>query len=202
MKLILYSNPGNGVLEKIENDIFPKNIKTVFGYMPADGADPKPEFEPFWRNLAKQHDADFVYIDNSRKPSDDDIRKIKSITSLAIMGGNVFSLLYNINLNGFKDLILELSEKPDFIYSGFSAGAMIVTPDIRLAGKEYGWNFGYDENFVGISNTNGLGFVEYEIIPHYKEEFDKPKLLELQNVNRYKIKSLSDNDFIIEEKKG
>ena len=197
MKLILYSNPINGVLEKLENEMFPKDFDVIFGYMPADGNNPGPEYTPFWKELAKKHNAEFIYIDNSRKPTKDELLNIMRVNSLTITGGNVYALLYNIRGAGFDKVIEKLSRKKNFIYSGFSAGAMIITPDIRIAGKEYDWAFGYDENKVGIKNTKALGFVDFEILPHYNPEIDEPKVNKFRENNRSKIKPLTDSEFIV-----
>lgn len=197
MKLVLYSNPGNGVLEKIEKEIFPKNRKIVFGYMPADGDNPKSHYTPFWRELSKKHQAEFVYIDNSRKPSRKNINDFNKINSLAIMGGNVFSLLHNLRESGLDKFILEKAKENDFIYSGFSAGAMIITPNIRIAGQEHGWTFGYDENLVNIKDTKALGLVDFEILPHYNEKLDLKKLRNYMRKYNVTVKPLTDNDIII-----
>lgn len=197
MKLILYSNPDNGVLEKLKKEIFPKNKKIVFGYMPADGSDPKQEFTPFWQDLAKKHGAEFLYINNSKKPTKKEREQFEKINSLTITGGNVYALLDNLRNSGYDALISNLAAKDDFIYSGFSAGAMIVTPDIRAAGKEYGWSFGYDENRVGISDTKSLGFIDFEILPHYDQDKDKEKLEEYKKRYNVNIKPITDSEYLI-----
>lgn len=197
MKLILYSSPDNGVLEKLEIEIFPKNRKTVFGYMPADGKNPKPEYMPFWQDLAKKHDAEFVYIDNSKIPNANELEDIKRVNSLGIMGGNVFALLHNLRQSGLDKIIIRKTKEKDFIYSGFSAGAMIATPDIRLADKEYGWTFGYDENIVGVKDTRALDLVEFEILPHFVPAKDQKKLEKFIKKYNTKVKPLTDLDLLV-----
>ncbi len=176
MKLILYSNPENGVLEKIEKDIFPKTMRIVFGYMPADGKNPKPQDTEYWQRMAQKHNAEFVYIDNSRNPNKGQLKEIMTITSLAIMGGNVFNLLFNLQKFGFDDVIKKLSKKSGFVYSGYGAGSIIVAPDIRIAAKEQGFSSRSDENNIGVKDTKGLGLIDFEILPHYDKKKDKEKL--------------------------
>ena len=197
MKLILYSSPDNGVLEKLEGKIFPKNRKTVFGYMPSDGKNPKPEYMPFWQDLAKKHGAEFVYVDNSKIPNANKLEDIKRVNSFGIMGGNVFALLHNLRQSGLDKIIIRKAKEKDFIYSGFSAGAMIATPDIRLAGKEYGWAFGYDENLVGLKDTHALGLVEFEILPHFEPAKDQKKLEKYVKKCHAKVKPLTDSDLLV-----
>lgn len=196
MKLVLFSNPNEGIIEKLEKEILPKH-GLAFGYMPADGRNPKPQYTPFWRELAKKHNAEFVYIDNSKKPTTEEIKKFLKINSLAVMGGNVFNLLRNIRANGFDKIIKKIAEKEDFIYSGFSAGAIIATPDIRIVGKEHSWAFGYDENEPNITNTIALGFVDFEILPHYDPKIDKEHLKSYEKRYDTKVRAITDREFII-----
>jgi len=200
MKLILYSSPEKTVFERIESELFPLSQKIVFGYMPANGADPHPEFTPFWENLAAKHNAEFVYIDNSKTPTQNELKKIKTVNSLTVTGGNAFDLLQNLRNNGFDKIIIRLCRKPDFVYSGFSAGAVIATPDIKLVGKKFGADFGYDENNTGITDTAALGLVDFEILPHYNPNKDKEKLVKYRKQNSREIKALTDQDFIMEER--
>jgi peptidase E len=196
MKLVLYSKPDNGIIEKLENEIFHEK-GTVFGYMPADGNSPKPQYTPFWQDLAKKHNAKFVYIDNSKTPTKADLDKNSEINSLAVMGGNVFNLLHNIRTNGYNKIIRKLAEKEDFIYSGFSAGAIIATPNIRIANKEYCWAFGYDENEPNITDTKALGFVDFEILPHFDPELDRINLCKYKNKFETKVEPLTDSNYKI-----
>jgi len=187
----------DGVLEKLEKEIFPKNRQTVFGYMPADGNDPKPKFTPFWENLAHKHNAEFIYIDNSREPSPEMLQNLNRINSLTITGGNVFAMLHNLRQSGLDMFILEKTNDKNFIYSGFSAGAIVATPDARIAAKENGWSFGYDENSVGITDTRALGLVYFEILPHYKKELDEKRVKTYTDKYKTEVMTLTDADFII-----
>lgn len=200
MRLVLYSIPDGGVLEKIEDKIFQKDRKTVLGYMPADGNNPKPNFTPFWQSLAAKHGAIFVYIDNSRKPTKKELEDISSVNSLCIMGGNVFALLHNLRESGLDKVILEKSKEKDFVYSGFSAGAIIVTPDIRIADEKHGWSFGGDKNEDDILDTKALGLVDFEILPHFDVKADSKKLRQYEEKYQTKVKALTDSDFLIIQK--
>lgn len=187
-------------MDKIEPEIFDKSLgRIVFGYMPADGNDPKPEFNPYWQGLAKRHNAELVYINNSKKPTEEELQNINRINSLSITGGNVFALLYNLRVNGFDKIILDLFKKDNFVYSGFSAGAVIVTPDIRIASKDHNWSFGYDENNVNIKDTTALNLIDFEILPHYTKA-DKTNLINYQEKYSVKVKPIADDEYLIVEK--
>lgn len=186
-------------MNKIEPEIFDKSLgKIVFGYMPADGNDPKPEFNPYWQELAKKHNAELVYIDNSKKLNKEELQNINRINSLSITGGNVFALLHNLRTNGFDKIITDLFKKDNFIYSGFSAGAVIVTPDIRIASKNHNWSFGYDENNVNIKDTKALSLVDFEILPHYTKA-DEANLAKYQEKYSVKVKPIADDKYLIVE---
>lgn len=199
MKLILFSHPDQS-LDKIADKILPKNRRNIFGYMPADGSDPKPQYTPFWQDFAKKHNADFVYIDNSKRPSEEELKKFQKINSLMVTGGNSFALLKNIKENGYDKLIETLSQNEDFIYSGFSAGAIIMTPDIRIALKENAWGFGYDENLVNLQDTRALGYVDFEILPHYDAKLDFSHLKLYEKKYRTSVRAITDQEFIIIDK--
>lgn len=197
MKLILYSNPDNGVIEKLEEEIFPKGRKNVFGYMQADGNNPKPHYTPFWEEIANRHEAKFINIDSSKKPSAKLLKELSRVNTLTITGGNVFALLNNLRKSGLGKFVIEKCRDKDFVYSGFSAGAIIVTPDIRVARKKHEWGFGYDDNFVDIKDTKALKIVDFEILPHYNPELDKQKIINYVKKYNTILKPISDLEYII-----
>lgn len=199
MKLILFSNPDNGIIETLEEKILPKDNLT-FGYMSADGNNPKPEYTPYWKEFARRNKAKFLYLDNSQKPTKKQLREIYRIDSLLVAGGNVFNLLYNIKKTGYDKIIKNLAKNKDFIYAGFSAGAILATPDIRVASKDNCWQFGYDEDTKNTKDTRALGLVDFEILPHYDPKNDNKKVKNFEKKHKTKLKPLTDLQYLIIKK--
>ena len=50
------------------------------------------------------------------------------------------------------------------VIAGLSAGGLIMTPTIKLAGQA---GLHPDENEVGLRDLRGLGLVDFEFSPHY-----------------------------------
>ena len=196
MKLILFSNPDNGTIEGLEKEILPKS-NLVFGYMPADGNNPKPEFTPFWKEFAKRNKAGFLYLDNSKKPTKDELEDIRKIDSLFVAGGNVYNLLDNVKKSGYDKIIKGLARNKDFIYSGFSAGAILATSNIRVAAKDNNWSFGYDEDSRNTQDTRALGLVDFEILPHYEPRKDDENIKGFEKRYNTKLKPITDLQHLI-----
>lgn len=80
-----------------------------------------------------------------------------------LAGGNTYYFLKHLRESGFlKEL--EKFAKRGGVIAGLSAGAIILTPHIQLAG--YPPHEG-DENEVRLKNLNSLGLVNFEFLPHY-----------------------------------
>lgn len=60
------------------------------------------------------------------------------------------------------------------VLAGLSAGALIMTPSIKLAGIP---KFDADENAVGLRDLSGLGLTNFEFSPHHTENKNREKVL-------------------------
>jgi dipeptidase E len=83
--------------------------------------------------------------------------RLKDVDVLWLTGGNTFHLLNQVRKTGFDEWLKAHGEGK--VYVGASASTIIMTPTIAIAD-------GYDENFCGIKDWNGLGYVDFEIEPH------------------------------------
>jgi dipeptidase E len=80
-----------------------------------------------------------------------------------LAGGNTFYFLKHLRESGFLKR-LERFAKRGGIIAGLSAGAIILTPTIHLAGYPL---HNADENEVRLKDLRGLGLVDFEFYPHY-----------------------------------
>jgi len=81
-----------------------------------------------------------------------------------LSGGNTYYFLKYLRQSG---MLSELKQfvKNGGILTGLSAGAIIMTSSIETAGFP---EFDKDENDENLKNLKGMGLVNFEFFPHYK----------------------------------
>lgn len=88
--------------------------------------------------------------------------RLADVDVILVGGGNTFHLLDQVRKTKFDDwLSVNLENK---VYVGISAGTIIATPSIAVAGVDDG-----DVNNSGITDVTGLHFVDFEISVHTPE---------------------------------
>ncbi|HXY18022.1 MAG TPA: Type 1 glutamine amidotransferase-like domain-containing protein [Candidatus Nitrosopolaris sp.] len=86
--------------------------------------------------------------------------RLADVDVVALSGGNTFHLLDQVRKTGLDGwLKTNLGNK---VYVGGSASSILVTPSIGAAGIG---SF-HDENLPNLKDLAGLGFVDFEIVPH------------------------------------
>lgn len=109
--------------------------------------------------------------------------------TIYVCGGNTFRLMKAVNGSNFKEEVLKVLDRGG-LYIGASAGALILSPTIAIAGEVEP-----DENEVGLEDMTGMNIINFEILPHYSPEQDT-------QINNYKLKAKNEiklitNDEII-----
>jgi dipeptidase E len=196
-KVILFSNPHEKVIDEIPSHLFPNDFSNKkFAYMPSDGAVNKEKYTNFWAELAEENGYELIYINNSLEGDDaqEEIKKMMGCSVLLITGGNTYHLLRNLKRSGMDGAVIEFINREDSVFSGFSAGAIVVTPRIDIVGI----GDDCDVNEVGLKDLSALGIVDYEIYPHFSEGYQ-------EDIDTYKkknpgveVKKLRDDEYIIE----
>lgn len=192
-RILLYSSPDGKSFSKILDLTFPKSIKNkILAYMPSNGANTKQKYTDKWEKHAKDNNTVFVFIDNLKRNDEakKEINKLLSANILVITGGNTFALLDNLQKSGLAEAVVKFSQKPEFVLSGFSAGAIVLTPTIATSSIK-----GYDENLVGIKDLTGLGIVDFEVFAHYSKQWKKA-VKDYEKSTTNEVKKLSDEDYI------
>lgn len=191
-RIILFAKPSKESRGELLDLIFPKTIKKkVFAYMPADGANCPEKFLKEWQESAEKYKAQFLYIDNSKKEGFEEKKKLLSSNILFITGGNTFRLLFNLRLSGLDKTIKEFAQKKEFVIAGGSAGAIVLTPSIKVASFPSG-----DVNKVGIKDLTALNLINFEIFPHYSRK-DKKDLEEYKKTCKNKIKIIPNGQYLL-----
>lgn len=107
-----------------------------------------------------------------------------------VCGGNAFKLLKYARETNFKDAIEKLLER-DGVYIGVSAGAIILTPTIKILAS-----VDPEPNEVGITDLKGLNIISFEIHPHYDSTHDE-ELSSYQKITKNKIVRISNSQALI-----
>jgi len=83
-----------------------------------------------------------------------------------LAGGNTFYFLAHLRRSGLFDELARYAARGG-VLAGLSAGALILTPHIGLAGYP---EFDRDANDVGLGprGRRGLGLVPFEFFPHFR----------------------------------
>lgn len=191
-KIILFSIPTETNQEKIYQEMFPKELKQkVFAYMPSDGSNNPEKFTKLWENISKQHNAEFLYINNCARDIKKEINKLNTANILLITGGNTFSLLKRLKETGMDKAIINFTKKDNFVLAGFSAGALVITPNISVCNLEK-----FDNNEVGLEDLDALNLVNFEIFPHYKKE-DSDVVEKYSEQTKNNVRTIGDEEYII-----
>ncbi len=204
-RLILFSQPTESNSNKLFDKLFPVELKgEVFAYMPSSGRNSKQEYTDYWKKVSTERGFDFVFIDNMQEAESAraEAEKLNGATVLLITGGNTFELLRNLKRSGLDEAIKRFRNKPKNIISGFSAGAIVLTPRIDVASQPAGIDSTnlFDENVVGITDLSGLSIVDFEVFPHYYEDKDKLVLENYRKATPHEVKALGDDELLIFDK--
>ena len=131
-----------------------------------------------------------------RKISKDEFkRQLENANIVHVCGGSVLYLITLLKEKELDKVLVEAISQNKIIYTGTSAGSMIVAKDLGLSA--------YDEEEVkfvaGIKDFSGLGLVDFYIIPHCQNaEFvaSTLKMIEHLPENKYPIFLLNDNQAV------
>ena len=92
-----------------------------------------------------------------------DLNKAFESDVIYLAGGNTFYFLHHLRKSGLIPLLKQFVESGG-VLAGLSAGAIILTPTIRIAGPPLPVP---DDNDVKLNNLRSLGLVRFEFYPHY-----------------------------------
>jgi dipeptidase E len=100
---------------------------------------------------------------------------IEQLDALWVTGGNVFVLRRAFSLSGMDSILLAKTEDPKFVYGGYSAGIVILTPTlngIHLIDDAELTPPGYPKEV----SWDCLSIIPFSIVPHYKSDHPETKL--------------------------
>ena len=183
------------------NLIFPSDMQNQLPlFMPSQGLLNTPqEFLDYWEGFIGEFDLKLDYIDNSMIDATIEIEKLMKSNILIISGGDPFQLLINLRKSGLDNAIRKFTQKKEFILTGYSAGAYVLTPTLKTAKI-------FNENYPGgmkyktqdkLKDFTGLGIVDFEIIAHYSATQHEIIFENYIENNKRKVKPIAVNEFIL-----
>jgi dipeptidase E len=107
---------------------------------------------------------DFLCLDLELNPTRAQIREALQSEIVYLAGGNTFFFLHQLKRLGMLPLLRSFVRRGG-VLAGLSAGGLIMTPTIELAGVK---GLDPDENEVGMKDFRSLGLVDFEFSPHFE----------------------------------
>lgn len=191
MNIFLTSQASN-VLEKIAEKL-PKSAAEYKVAFVRTAANPYPS-KPWCDNdRAKLAEIGFVILDlDIAGKSKDRVKEIlDQVDIIFVAGGNTFYLLDQARKSGFDDIVKQ-QVSAGKIYIGSSAGSILVGPDIAPVAIID------DPNIARLKSTEGLGLVDFIILPHAgREKYRKLQDQVLKQFgNKFRFIQLDDFEFV------
>ncbi|WP_405172078.1 Type 1 glutamine amidotransferase-like domain-containing protein [Paenibacillus sp. FSL H8-0280] len=182
------------------NDKLDQRIRSLFnseqpsiGYIPSC-SDPERKYFEHTRRYYNQIGIDNIqYFDLDLEYEERTFGSIFECDAIHLSGGNTFyflSLLQKRNMVG----LLRSYVKSGGILIGVSAGSILTTPTIEIAG--YGEDA--DENNIDLKDMKALGLVNLEFAPHWDGSEDTlNSLREYTRVNRSAVYACQDGGGVV-----
>lgn len=127
-------------------------------------------------------------------------KRMDGMNHIWVTGGNSFVLRRAFSLSCLDSILQERLPQDDFVYSGYSAGACVITPTLKglhLADDPDAVPAGYTSEII----WTGLNFIPYCIAPHYKSNHPESALIdksvEYFISNKIPFIALSDGESVV-----
>lgn len=198
MKALLFST----IVDSIAQSMIEEQKKShLFGHISVVEID-LARFRVFVRNPNNLREKLKSYLIFAMNQSERVFKAVKNCDVLIIPGGNTFEhllILQTIKNRKGESLFEAIKRKrdTDFLYIGSSAGSILATDSIEIAGFA-------DSNNFGVTNLEGFGFYHKAIKPHFMLWVQKYYLFErFSDTHNVEVVCLFEDDYVIlDTKKG
>ncbi len=160
-------------------DKLPQNGKVIFI---ANAADPYPG-DKWWiegdRKVLKDNGFQLTELDLREIDLSEFTKNLAEANIIHFGGGSVLYLLNLLRARGLDNVLKEYVSQGKIIYTGTSAGSIIVAPSVMLL------KYDKDEKDIIAQTTDfsGLGLVNFVVIPHCNQvEFIQSNLSALSHL--------------------
>jgi len=166
MKLVFYSGGDekeNALLDKNFISLIEKK-NPVVTFIPSSSYLSDQEFKNFVKHYSKYKITRFIHFPIDIPFDRILLNEVLKSDAIHLGGGNTFYFLHWLRkakmLKPLKEFVLNGG-----VLTGLSAGGIIMTQDIEMAGYP---DFDRDENAVNIKNLQSIGLVDFYFFPHFK----------------------------------
>jgi len=208
MKYYLSSYKLGNETEKLKE--FIKKTNGKIGYIPnaldftgADPVDAKQHCEKDMKDLG-QYGAEVEMLDLKEyfEKKDELKTKLSELGGLYISGGNTFVLRQAMKLSGLDRIIIENSLPNNFLYIAYSAGACLLSPDLRQYSiTDNAKDFPYEQ--INEQIWEGLNILDFIFQPHYHSDHPETqstdKEIQYCIENKILFKAYKDGEVLIIE---
>lgn len=173
MKLVFYSGGDekeNRQLDKGFVELLGKK-NPVVAFIPSSSYLSDQEFKSFIKHYSKFKISRFIHFPVDVPFDRVMFQEVMRSDAIHLGGGNTFYFLNSLRkaklLKELKDFVLRGG-----VLTGLSAGAIMMTENIEMAGYP---EFDRDENIVNLKNLESLNLVDFFFFPHFRNSsrYDK-----------------------------
>lgn len=170
-------NLNTDVSQFLSNEIQKRGNKVAY-----ISSEPQNGVRPYYISTVEDYKAinkniQVDYFDLSNNFSDKKLKELLSYGTIYLSGGNTYVFLDYLKRRDMYPILKEHLNNNGLII-GASAGSIVLTPSIDLAGD-------CDENTPLILDTSGLAFVDFEFYPHFTNETEQLKYLSKYKKNKH-----------------
>ena len=148
-------------LDKFFFDTLPRNGRFLYIPIALRGHKLYPTAHLWMKSITELHertDVQFETVDDLAKYN---LEALKEFNGIYIGGGNTWSLIKELKVSGFADILIQYIESGGQVYGG-SAGAIIMGNKI---------NTHDDENKIGLQDMSGFNLLNnFSVACHFKDE--------------------------------
>lgn len=166
MKLVFYSGgdeKDNAHLDRSFLELVGKK-NPVITFIPSSSYLSEQEFKAFVKHYSKYKITRFIHFPVDMPFDKILFQEVMRSDAIHLSGGNTFYFLRALRrANLLKQL--KLFAKNGGVLTGLSAGAIMMTENIEMAGYP---EFDRDENSVNLTNLSAMNLVDFLFFPHFK----------------------------------
>ena len=166
MKLVMYSGGDARANRALDDELFrmvgQKN--PLFAYIPASSYLSEIEFKHFVEQYSPYNVKRFLHFPIDIPYDKTLFREVMQADVIHLGGGNTFHFLLWLRKKKMLEALKDYVHRGG-ILTGLSAGAIMMSRDITMAGFP---TFDRDENHDNVKNMASLGLVEFDFFPHYR----------------------------------
>lgn len=166
MKLVFYSggnDKDNLKLDKNFVELIGKK-NPVVTFIPSSSYLSEMEFKVFVKHYSKFRISRFIHFPVDVPFDRVLLQEVMRSDAIHMAGGNTFYFLNSLRKAKLLKELKMFVERGG-VLTGLSAGAIMMTENIEMAGYP---EFDRDENQVGLKNLSSLGLVDFAFFPHFK----------------------------------